>query len=164
MTTELRGQLTPSAAVPFLLAGDATVTFRNDETGTRFTFRLSCPKKDTERGGRVADRENGLRFVALLSGPDNTTDYQYLGCIRDGGDYVHGRKSRVHADAPSVEVFAWVWDHLRAGTLPATISIWHEGRCGRCGRALTVPESVASGFGPDCAALLGLLTAPAVAA
>jgi len=23
-------------------------------------------------------------------------------------------------------------------------------RCGRCGRVLTVPESVESGFGPEC--------------
>lgn len=148
---ELRGQLTSTDAMAFLLAGDAVVTFRNDETGNRFTYRLSCPKRDTERGGRVADRENGLRFVALLDGPDNTSNYSYLGFVRDGGEYVHGRKSRVGAEAPSVEVFAWVWDHLRAGTLPAMISIWHEGRCGRCGRALTVPDSVARGIGPECA-------------
>jgi len=117
---ELRGQLTHADAIPFLLAGDATVTFQNTETGNRFTYRLSCPKKDTERGGRVADRENGLRFVAVLAGQDNTNDYTYLGFVRDGGEYVHGRKSRVGEDAPSVMVFGWVWDHLRTGTLPAT--------------------------------------------
>src|SRR5882672_9405186 len=30
------------------------------------------------------------------------------------------------------------------------IEIWHSGSCGRCGRTLTVPESVLSGFGPEC--------------
>jgi hypothetical protein len=34
--------------------------------------------------------------------------------------------------------------------------VWHEGRCGRCGRKLTVPESIESGFGPECASILGL--------
>jgi len=28
--------------------------------------------------------------------------------------------------------------------------VFHEGACGRCGRTLTVPESIASGFGPEC--------------
>ena len=32
----------------------------------------------------------------------------------------------------------------------------HEGRCGRCGRALTVPESIDTGFGPHCAAEMGV--------
>ena len=158
MTTELRGQLTHSDAIPFLLAGDAVVTFRNDETGNRFTYRLSCPKMLTPAGGRVADRANTLRFVALLSGPDNTADYQYLGTVRtdEAGRFIYGRKSRVGIDAQSVQVFGWVWEHLAAGTLPATISIWHEGRCGRCGRALTVPESVERGIGPECAGKLAV--------
>jgi hypothetical protein len=30
------------------------------------------------------------------------------------------------------------------------MELWHEGRCGKCGRALTVPESIESGLGPVC--------------
>lgn len=30
-----------------------------------------------------------------------------------------------------------------------------EGKCGRCARRLTTPESVQLGFGPECAKLLG---------
>ena len=30
------------------------------------------------------------------------------------------------------------------------IELWHEGRCGKCGRVLTVPTSISTGFGPDC--------------
>ncbi|MGQ4872128.1 MAG: DUF6011 domain-containing protein, partial [Candidatus Thorarchaeota archaeon] len=32
--------------------------------------------------------------------------------------------------------------------LPEKVRIWHEGKCGRCGRRLTVPESIESGYGP----------------
>jgi hypothetical protein len=46
--------------------------------------------------------------------------------------------------------FAWFWDRLRNGNLPEQVEVHHEGRCGRCGRALTVPESIESGFGPEC--------------
>jgi hypothetical protein len=44
----------------------------------------------------------------------------------------------------------WVLDHLSEGEMPPLTEIWHEGRCGRCGRKLTVPDSIAIGIGPDC--------------
>lgn len=31
------------------------------------------------------------------------------------------------------------------------LQVWHEGRCGRCGRKLTVPSSIETGLGPECA-------------
>jgi hypothetical protein len=41
----------------------------------------------------------------------------------------------------------------RAQPKPGT-TLQHAGRCGRCGKTLTVPESKATGLGPDCAAAL----------
>lgn len=153
-TNTFRGLLSPADAVRYFLAGGARVTLQNDLTGVRFTYTIKAPKTDTERGGRVADLTSPMRFVALA---DNERSYSYLGFIRDGGAYVHGhRKSRVGVAAPSVVMFAGVWETLRMGLSPDNISIWHEGICGRCGRTLTVPASIASGFGPDCAALLGI--------
>lgn len=53
--------------------------------------------------------------------------------------------------------FAWFWRFLASGrTFPETFQFWHEGRCARCGRRLTVPDSIATGFGPECAAAIGL--------
>lgn len=155
-TSTFRGRiLNPETAVRFILAGDARVTFLNEATGNRFTYRVTAPKVDTARGGRVTDLTSPMRFVALA---DNESTFAYLGFIRGGADFQWGRKSRVREDAPSVEVFYFIWESLRGehGTIPAGVSIWHEGHCGRCGRTLTVPASIASGFGPDCAALLGI--------
>lgn len=42
---------------------------------------------------------------------------------------------------------------IAGGVIPPSLEVWHEGRCGRCGRALTVPESIASGIGPVCEGL-----------
>lgn len=51
--------------------------------------------------------------------------------------------------------FAWFWRTLTSGReFPAGFEFWHEGRCARCSRRLTVPESVASGFGPECVKLV----------
>jgi hypothetical protein len=71
--------------------------------------------------------------------------------------YVPGKKSRIGPDAPSAKAFAWLFPKLAAGAkLDDLVELYHEGRCGRCGRTLTVPESVATGFGPNCAAELGV--------
>ena len=53
--------------------------------------------------------------------------------------------------------FAWFWRTLNGGTFPATFEFWHEGRCAACARRLTVPNSIATGFGPECADRLGIV-------
>jgi hypothetical protein len=129
----------PSATVRFLLAGSAHVTFQSRRTGTRFTYRVA---QVAPRGSYQA-----LHFVSVLTGPDH---YTYLGCIYNRTNYVHGRKSELWATAPSAVAFTWVWRHLFDGKMHPELGVWHEGRCGKCGRRLTTPESVASGLGPVC--------------
>ena len=93
-------------------------------------------------------------FVGLLRCPDNNNGYSFLGCLRKQEDrlvYIHGRRSKVGADANSVKAIVWTIGQLVKGRKPATVEIWHEGVCGRCGRTLTVPESIESGIGPVCA-------------
>ena len=129
-------------AKAFMLAGKATVTLVSKKTGTRFTFKVS-----------MAD-DGQAHFVALLNGPDNEADYKYLGRIaRD--IFWAGRKvprgGDITPDAPSSRAFAWAWKAIVQDTLPEQLEVWHEGRCGRCNRKLTVPSSIASGMGPECA-------------
>jgi hypothetical protein len=123
----------------FILAGNATFTVKNADTGNRFTFKVQTKK-------------NAPHFVRVLTGPNNDdwTNYTFLGTIFDSKDYRHGKRSRISTDAQSAKVFAWFWTSLLTDKLPDCIEVHHEGRCGRCGRKLTVPESIQSGFGPDC--------------
>lgn len=134
-------QLTdPNQVRDYVFGGKGTFTLVSTGTGNRFTFKLGVPKYKQE--GRASPI-----FVRVLSGPDNETAYSYIGCIWDG-EYQHGRKSCVSQDAQSVRAFRWF---LR--DMPKALSqcqFWHEGTCGRCGRKLTVPESIAAGFGPHC--------------
>lgn len=71
--------------------------------------------------------------------------------------FVVPRKVRVSPDAPSVAGFRAVFTRLqdKDATLASKADIRHEGRCGRCGRALTRPESIDTGLGPDCAEKMG---------
>ncbi len=129
-----------ASAIKFLLAGNAYATFVSGRTGARFTYHVEAPKTPGFKGW----------FVSVLDGPDNTHDYAYLGCIFDDKSFRHGRKSRIAPDAESVRAFAWVWASLQDGVLGG-VEVHHAGRCGRCGRMLTVPESVETGLGPECA-------------
>jgi len=182
-------RITVQNAGRFALAGDAIFTMVRPQVTLidgeresinpekRFTFRIQRAKP---KDGAEADP---LRpwFVKILSGPNNTRDYQYLGTIfpsRHGAgiDYRHGWKSKVAEDAPSVKGIAWFVKHLnRLVTLRAELDTadmfrkpeveaniakvestlnkllyYHEGKCGRCARKLTVPESIISGLGPIC--------------
>jgi hypothetical protein len=134
-----------ATAMRFLTAGNATVTLVSKVTEARFTYRVR-----TSEDGR-------MRFVQLLTGNNNEGDFKYLGHIKIGQEiYYHGRKSKIAFTAPSAKAFDWAWRALAQNKIPAQLEIWHEGRCGRCGRKLTVPESIATGFGPECAGRIGL--------
>lgn len=50
--------------------------------------------------------------------------------------------------------FAWLMRTLAKGDLPTSIVFYHEGMCCRCGRRLTVPASILTGYGPDCAVIV----------
>lgn len=161
-----------SLARAFALAGNARITLVSQKTGARFTFRIAAPK--ARPGQKNSD---DVRFVALLNGSDNESSFAYLGTIftldrveigratsgtfagsvtygripAKTPKFVHGKKSRIGESAPSARAFSWAWSYLSRGELPPGCEVWHEGRCGCCGRALTVPESIASGLGPICA-------------
>lgn len=120
----------------FVLAGNALFTVMNEATGNRFTFKV---KKHDEKD---------LWFVKVLTGPENENDYRYLGTIFDSGVFRLTNGSKISKEAMSFKVFDWFWRHIE--TLPEKVKVYHEGRCGRCGRTLTVPESILSGYGPEC--------------
>ena len=122
-------------AKKFVLAGKAIFTIRSKKTGTRFTYKVSKGK-------------DNLWFVGLLSGPDNNADYQYIGIITSDKKFIRTKRSKVGYEAPSFKAFSWFFSHL--SNFEKQADIYHEGRCGRCGRRLTVPESIESGFGPEC--------------
>jgi hypothetical protein len=124
----------------FIKAGNAIFTIENNRTGGWFTYKVRKHK------------EKDLWFVMVLTGPDNTSNYTYLGTIFENG-FRLTRKSRFGKESSSYKVFDWL---MRIDELPGHIVVNHCGRCGRCGRLLTVPESVVTGFGPECAGRMNL--------
>lgn len=146
---QMRGVLLAGRRRAYALAGSSTLTVRSTRTGQRFTYRIS--ESPAVRAG-VPNRPQ-VHFVSLLSGTDG--EYRYLGTIFANG-FRTTRKSAVASNAPAAVAFSWLVAHWES----PLVEVWHEGVCGRCGRALTVPESIESGIGPTCAAKMGLVIAP----
>jgi hypothetical protein len=133
----------PESVTKFIFAGKAQFTLRSKKSGTRYTYRVTRSAKSKKEG------QIPFYFVSLLTGADNDNDYQYIGVI-DANGFRWTRKARHKNDSPSVVAFSWFLKYLLKGTVHEQLEFWHAGHCGRCGRTLTVPESIDSGFGPEC--------------
>jgi len=132
----------------FIFAGKAFFTLENVETGNRFTYKVSTLK---------GDKAGDVFFVNLLSGPDNTSDYTYMGIVGKMQDrFKTTAKSKVSMNALSAMGFSWLVDMTHKSIeLPEQVKFYHAGRCGRCGRKLTTPESIKAGYGPECISKIG---------
>lgn len=164
-TTKTPGKLdTWSDVSEFIFAGNATFTLVSLKTGVRFTYKVRVKKEDVERSKHVG--LTGMTFdsvapvdvtyfVNLLRGPNNEQDFAYMGIMRKPGQFFWTQASgKVGRQAPAHKAIVWMLDALTCGrdVLGRQLEVWHEGRCGRCGRKLTVPESIAAGIGPECRA------------
>ena len=124
----------------YALAGKATFTIESVGTKRRFTYKIERKPKEH------------LWFISVLCGPDNKFDFTYLGCfIGENQKYVRDKQLRIGRDAPSRKAFEWLVGRInRDQSIADLCTIWHEGKCGRCGRALTTPDSIRTGLGPTC--------------
>ena len=134
----------------FIFGGKSTFTLSNKEKGTHYTYKVTCKKQP----GRV------VYFVSVLSGPDNTSDYSYIGyCTSSEAVQIWTKKdARQYTDnAPSVKAFNWLLNRVaycvaENKPFPAFAGFYHMGSCCKCNRPLTDPLSVTLGIGPVCRA------------
>lgn len=133
-------------AKAFLTAGKATLTIVSVATEKRFTFRVLA-----------ADNGDGF-FVRVLVGSDNENDYAGIGFLNTKKPVPKFWPAKHGKRPDAAAAFEWFARNLfERGGLSAKAKLYHEGRCGRCARLLTVPSSIASGIGPECASKLGFV-------
>lgn len=142
----------------FLLAGHALFTIVSKKTLTRKTFKVSQAK------GEEKEEKKGLFFVSLLVGSNNVEDYKYLGAlfVKSAGPAAEfathpllgWKLNKQNWGVEAAGAIEWIVKHLnhvQDTDLLEQAEIWHDGRCGKCGRVLTDPASISSGLGPVCA-------------
>lgn len=104
--------------------------------GSHYTYRVRDFSPDVREG-----RKEPRLVVELLTGPDNSRSYTGFAFVGFSGPVVWHRLKdtdySVHVrrlDGRTDDVVQWL----------------QAGKCMRCGRKLTTPESIADGIGPVC--------------
>lgn len=127
------------STTPYNLAThNGRITVRNRVTGNHRTFGVRTQPHD-------ASFAPDQRIVALLTGSDNREDYTPFGFVlEDGSIRLFRSKSTgvwtIYADIISNPTH-WI---------PKGAEYFFEGRCRKCNRLLTTPDSIESGVGPVC--------------
>jgi len=144
MHTELSHALKAEKVLPFMNSPregrrkGATATIVNDDTGNRITVRFRKPK-----GFKAV-------LVDLMTGSDNEESFSFLGTL--SGEAVRiSPKTRIASEKAQLAgvILNWTIRNAESDNL-RTVRVLHSGSCGRCGRKLTVPESIDTGLGPEC--------------
>lgn len=152
----------------FLLAGKCWVSLEHVLTGARYTYLVEQrvdygTVTETDKDGKQVQRETIVKrhpfwIVSLQKGAIDEASPHYLGVIDSTAFRTSkGTAKAANATADNINTFGDVLRDLRAGQNNGhKVKIWHCGKCGHCARALSVPSSIKTGFGPDCAQKLGI--------
>jgi len=118
--------------------------------GGKAIFTVANPQND-HYTYKIVHPENKPFFVYLLTGPDNTRSYSYLGLYNPGLKQVFTTsKSKFNSDSLPVKVIQWAIKLVSQNkAIPDGYKIQHENKCCRCGRKLITPESIENGIGPE---------------
>lgn len=138
----------PEHIASFVTAGRAVFTIESRKTGARYTYRVN----------EIEDKP-GSFFASLLTGPDNTSDYSYIGLMNVVTGFRTTKNSKMTETSTPVRALKFFCEKVVIGKrepYDLDMNFWHEGRCGKCSRPLTVPSSIVRGIGPECATKMGL--------
>lgn len=125
----------------FIKAGNAIFTLRNEKTNNRFTYKFKQNQNNPD-----------IFWVYVLCMLDNTDDrsYKFLGGFSDERKFIHSAKAQIKFENSSVKTIQWWCQSLYDQSIPKYVKMYHLSHCGRCGKQLTSPDSIISGYGPEC--------------
>jgi len=136
-----------------LQAGRAVLTILNQTTQGRRTYRVVRSKKVeglfwvSIRGDVDSnDKTERKKWIPVCCWKPQKPDHQAVFTTKF---------SKVDKTSVAFKGFDWLnkatklWEKDKGASAP-NIQIYHEGRCARCGRALTDPASIKRGLGPEC--------------
>ncbi len=126
---------------------NAIVTIRNPATGDHRTFKVSSNRQ-------------GTRFVSLLTGSDNQSDYTAFAIVGSGAYDKIAFTFKKYKTQPGDKKTQW---EKFTDLLNRPLHYQNERgleyhistRCRRCNRVLSVPRSIQTGLGPECEKMIG---------
>jgi len=142
----VRSNINPLSLPHFFFAGKAVLTFQNQDKGTHITVKSTQARDKADRKIKLpyffinirvlGDKESGSVFAGTIF--QDTLTYKLSSKVNEGGQMDQIMRFLISAlKRPAV-------------LKERRVSLLHEGRCCRCSLPLTHPESIETGFGPDC--------------
>jgi len=140
----------------YTFAGKAQVTIVDENTGERITFKFSRAKD------RVTKESKDVWFIWAQDGNTKRFAGTIFGKPGIDATYSWGKKNHHERDSLIMGYMKAFINRLgidirnngrkliAINEMPEHIQIWHEGKCGHCGKTLTVPLSIENGIGPVC--------------
>lgn len=120
----------------------------SEQSGRRLSFKVTS--SDTSSG------EDQVWFVRYKDG----SKWQDVGMIVNrpiGKFLVKTKGSKYNVNERPFKSFDWFLKKVvNDRPLPDFVKVYHAGQCANCGRQLTDPESIRSGFGPTCRKTLNI--------
>lgn len=127
----------------FMLGGKAIFSVLNLITGNHVTYKINRVRP--KQHGETPDK---IWFVSTCYGYDKFT------CIGRIIDDKFIPSSKMDPEGKSVKGFSIIWKRYCQNMNPMdNVKILHSGKCSRCGRLLTEPESLRIGMGKYCASI-----------
>lgn len=150
ISTENKRIINNNVALRFVLAGKCEFTMVSGKTGAKIEYKLQ----------KKASTKAGLEFIYFLNTKIGS-DYVYCGILsydESVGEFkfFKGQKGRLDNEHINVKSLLFVLNNLNKGITNLNIRIYHVGKCGRCSKKLTTPESIMTGLGPECSKKCGV--------
>jgi len=142
----IRSNVNPLRLRELFFAGNSGLTFQNPTTGTHMTVKVKQARDKQDRKKRLP-----IFFVSVSLLGDQTTGFIFAGTF-----FTDTMTLKLSKHAPSEsrlgKVMTWLFHVVQnpAVLREKRVTVLHEGRCCRCALPLTHPESINTGFGPDC--------------
>jgi hypothetical protein len=141
MSTKIKFETTKDI-LTFMFLGQAFLTIKSLKTNTHFTFRIT------------SSRKSGNTHFVWVKSISNT--FSYLGVVKNRNRFELTPSSTFNSRSMPYIAFKYLLGvALTKEAIPPLLEVCHTGRCGRCGRWISTPNSIDRGIGPECYKILG---------
>lgn len=142
-------KITLDRALEFMLAGQAEFKIVSGKTGKEFYYRI-IKKKANEYNGEFSNK-----FIYWLYGGESFESIKYLGSIfydKDSDElkFSKGLAGSGYRNSKIVISILYLLNKVYKGKFNTNIQIYHNNKCGKCGRQLTDVRSIITGLDINC--------------